>query len=351
MAKTKKTQQISKKKIKLRIVDWWNVETEENFWKDGIIKKINEKFEVEYSNEPDFLIYGPYGYRHINFSCPRIFVTYENVRTNWNIADYGIDFDYMSFGDRHERICYIGALGEEQRIVLNPKLKRNYKKTKFCGFMATNSGWGIVGLERDKAFDEISKYKQVDSGGNWRNNIGGAVGNRWGDDVFTSKINWLKDYKFNLCFENSSYAGYTTERIFDAFIAGCIPIYWGDPVISGFGDDRKSDFVINPKAFINALNYPTLKDMVEDIKRIDSDDKLFKEMINEPIFLEVESYEYYNNRIYDFIFKILDQDPKDAYRRGEGQFLYMHENFYKKAIEEKSIAMYVSKYKSEEFLK
>ncbi|WP_281650799.1 glycosyltransferase family 10 [Helicobacter bilis] len=73
--------------------------------------------------------------------------------------------------------------------------------------------------KRDMFFEALSKYKRVDSGGRWKNNIGGNV-----DD----KIEWLKSYKFNLCFENSSYPGYLTEKLFDAFLAGCVPIYWGD---------------------------------------------------------------------------------------------------------------------------
>lgn len=42
------------------------------------------------------------------------------------------------------------------------------------------------------------------------------------------KLNFLQDYIFNICPENSYATGYTTEKIFDALNAGCIPIYWGN---------------------------------------------------------------------------------------------------------------------------
>jgi len=42
----------------------------------------------------------------------------------------------------------------------------------------------------------------------------------------------LKNYKFAICFENSSFPGWITERIFDCFLSGCIPIHSGDPNVT-----------------------------------------------------------------------------------------------------------------------
>ncbi len=42
------------------------------------------------------------------------------------------------------------------------------------------------------------------------------------------KIGTIKHYRFNICYENTKDApGYITEKIFDCFAAGTIPIYWG----------------------------------------------------------------------------------------------------------------------------
>lgn len=38
----------------------------------------------------------------------------------------------------------------------------------------------------------------------------------------------LQQYKFAICYENArDINGYITEKIFDCFFAGCIPVYWG----------------------------------------------------------------------------------------------------------------------------
>lgn len=49
----------------------------------------------------------------------------------------------------------------------------------------------------------------------------------YGGEVF-SKHDTLSKYKFSVCFENGkNLSGFITEKIFDCFSAGTIPIYWG----------------------------------------------------------------------------------------------------------------------------
>lgn len=50
--------------------------------------------------------------------------------------------------------------------------------------------------------------------------------------VVESKNVTLSEYKFSICYENAEgLSGYITEKIFDCFFAGCVPIYWGAPNI------------------------------------------------------------------------------------------------------------------------
>lgn len=43
-----------------------------------------------------------------------------------------------------------------------------------------------------------------------------------------SKVDTLRAYRFSICYENMrDMQGYVTEKIFDCFSAGCVPIYWG----------------------------------------------------------------------------------------------------------------------------
>lgn len=48
------------------------------------------------------------------------------------------------------------------------------------------------------------------------------------------KIEALSRYRFSLCFENTRFDGYITEKIFDCFFAGSIPIYYGAPDIEKY---------------------------------------------------------------------------------------------------------------------
>jgi alpha(1,3/1,4) fucosyltransferase len=49
-----------------------------------------------------------------------------------------------------------------------------------------------------------------------------------------TKIDVLQNYKFAICYENARLPGYITEKIFDCYFAGVIPIYIGAPDILKF---------------------------------------------------------------------------------------------------------------------
>jgi hypothetical protein len=44
-----------------------------------------------------------------------------------------------------------------------------------------------------------------------------------------SKSETMSEYRFALCFENSILRGWMTEKLFDCFFVGTIPVYWGAP--------------------------------------------------------------------------------------------------------------------------
>ena len=45
--------------------------------------------------------------------------------------------------------------------------------------------------------------------------------------MVASKLEALSRYTFSICFENAALNGYLTEKLFDCFAAGTVPIYWG----------------------------------------------------------------------------------------------------------------------------
>ena len=74
-----------------------------------------------------------------------------------------------------------------------------------------------------------------------------------------SKSETFSRYRFALCFENSILNGWITEKIFDCFFAGTIPIYWGAPDILDwvpagcFVDMRQFGDFAELRAFLHGL--------------------------------------------------------------------------------------------------
>ena len=79
------------------------------------------------------------------------------------------------------------------------------------------------------------------------------------------KTDYLKQYKFTIAFENESALNYVTEKIFHAFVAGSIPIYWGNPNVAN---------LFNPRSFINCHDFDSFEKVIDLVKAVDQDDEL-----------------------------------------------------------------------------
>jgi len=75
-----------------------------------------------------------------------------------------------------------------------------------------------------------------------------------------SKKEIYKRYKFAICYENArDIPGYITEKIFDCFFAGCVPIYWGAPNITDH---------IPANTFIDRRNFKTYEKLYQYLKNM-----------------------------------------------------------------------------------
>ncbi len=71
----------------------------------------------------------------------------------------------------------------------------------------------------------------------------------------------MQHYKFAIVYENAVFPGYLTEKIFDAFFAGCIPVYLGAPDVT---DYIPADTFVDRREFAsNEQMYRYLEDMSE----------------------------------------------------------------------------------------
>lgn len=284
--------------LKVKFVDFW---AENNFVKETILDILNRHFEgVVESEDPDFLFYSASGHNHLNYNCVRIMFLGENLCPDFNICDYAIGFNYIDFEDRYLRFpLYYFYRSDYELAIKKHAISEDelLGKKKFCNFVYSNAN-GVA--ERKTFFELLSKYKKVDSGGKFLNNIGGAVEN---------KLVFQQQYKFSIAFENSSTNGYTTEKIIQAFAAGTIPIYWGDPKVG-------QEF--NEKSFINCHNYNSFEEVVQEVERIDKDEKLFRQYIEQPIYSEIVRNPF--DEFEKFIINICSQLPHEALRRSNTQW-------------------------------
>lgn len=256
----------SKEIIRIKYVDYWKNFQCNSFTLHQILA---ENYNIEMvDSEPDYVMCGPFGYEFLNYSCPRIFYTGECICPDFNLYDYALGFNEISFGDRYMRFPFWLAFLLHVKKAMKKHLLTDAEilaKNKFCNFIVSN---GNADESRENFYWLLNKYKRVDSGGRYINNIG---------KICENKYEFQKQYKFSLAFENSKYDGYITEKIIDAFAAGTIPIYWG-------AEDIIKEF--NPKAFINCNDYASFSEVVDIIKEIDNNSELFLDMIHEPIFTE-----------------------------------------------------------------
>lgn len=83
-------------------------------------------------------------------------------------------------------------------------------------------------------------------------------------------------YDFGFAMENEQYPGYITEKIFNVFRGGAIPIYWGD--------SKTLEKFFNTKAYIDVGKFKTLEEAADYIVDLSNDPKRVKKMKEEPIF-------------------------------------------------------------------
>jgi len=241
---------------------WQHFRKEDNYF----TRLLSIKYDIEISDKPDLYFFthsydGTHDY--LKYKCNRVFIGCENERANWNICDYVLDFDFINNNPRHKRWPIWATYNPKSLTAPKDTLAFQSKK-KFCCMVVSNGN----ARERNEFFHLLSKYKKVDSGGKYLNNVGGPV---------PDKMEFIKDYKFVLSFENSSYPGYTTEKLIQPMFANSIPIYWGNPVVN-------RDF--NTNSFINIPNRKFFDEAIERIIELDKDDQKYITLSAQPWFTD-----------------------------------------------------------------
>jgi hypothetical protein len=242
------------------------------------------------ADNPDYLIFGDRNFGNDNVRYDpkkviKIFYTGENQRPWDYVCHYSLSFDHFE-NDRLRRLPLYVIFDYDNERKGIPCLRTHVrhpddiaKKTEFCSFVVRNPNCE----KRNIFFHKLSQYKQILSGGPLFNNIGYVL--PYGEQAMQSKLEWLPKFKFNMCFENSSYPGYATEKIYEAFMGQTIPIYWGSTTI-------ETDF--NPKAFLNYHDYDNDEEFIKAIIALDQDEDAYRAMYMEPMFSKNNTNRFMN---------------------------------------------------------
>lgn len=254
-------------------------------------------------DNPDFVIASVFGTGHLKYDrSVKILISGENVSPDFNMFDYAVTSDPLTFGDRHLRVPYWALRNlnmESYESVRRPVADKDPFQRKFCNFVYSNSSNYCAMPARNELFNTLSRYRHIDSGGSCLNNMGGVK--------VADKMDFISHYKFTIACENSIKPGYSTEKIIEPLIANSIPIYYGDPEIAS---------ELNPKAFINVAEFPSAESLLEHIRKIDTDRDLYLDMLSQPIFnTDRNLIDEYTAAYRAYLLHILNRPPQQALRR------------------------------------
>lgn len=302
------------KTIKCWFVDFW-----EGFdiYNNYFIKSLRKYYNVVLDSEIPDLLFGSVFYTEkgpeaFHYSCVRIFYTGENLIPDFNIYDYAIGFDYIDYGDRYLRWPLYWFYQEDVDLARKKHLIYDIDR-----FMERNFCCRVVSGEksqyREQVFETINERKYVASGGKCKNNMpnGKCVEN---------KREFLSKYKFNLAMENANSPGYVTEKIIQAWAAGCIPIYWGG------GGKIKDEF--NKEAYIDCSDFHTTAELIDYLEYLEHDKDALKKILSAPVFLHRMSEA--DTALEAFLRNIVDKAEEDKIQRLSEKSIYAgkHEQMY-----------------------
>lgn len=121
------------------------------------------------------------------------------------------------------------------------------------------------------------------------------------------KADVLKEYKFTICYENvRDIEGWITEKIFDCFFAGNVPVYWGANNVAEH---------IPAECFIDRRNFQTHEDLYNYLKNMEDEKFLLYLDKIEDFLNSKEAYlfstDYFSRIIIDEIITSLRLEKND----------------------------------------
>ena len=216
-------------------------------------------------DDAELLIYSDFGERHWGFKGLKVYLTGENMLPDFDQCDLAYSPVEIAGDPRAVRFPYYAQVLPELGSLVRPADYEAHlclDRPGFACFVASNAR----GTERNRFFRALHRRRPLVSAGRHFNTTGKPL---------ADKMGLLRDFRFNLAFENSSSPGYVTEKLVEPLLAGCVPIYWGDPEVG-------REF--NPSCMINVSDYTSDKVAIDHILEVDSDPQARLALLTAPPF-------------------------------------------------------------------
>ena len=265
-------------------------------------------FDIVWEEPSEFVIYGHIGHSHRLQNGVKIFWTNEIYGPDWNECDYAILPKLID----DERAYYLPIYAFDQMV--RQMLRKTtpdpgeIRKTKphFCSLLCAYADQTTQA--RVDFFHILNRHKKVDSAGPALNNTGFRIPKEGGGlGRYQHKINWIRNYRFNIAFENRRLPGWTTEKLVDPLHVHTIPIHWGDP--------RTKEF-FNPQSFISAHDFKSLKELADYVLLVDNSPELYARYVQaSPFFGNIPNSAYQLDRLVVFFEKIFSSKIKPVAQR------------------------------------
>ena len=275
-----------------------------NRTKDGLYREYNqwgpEDLEQQWfvrflrhhfpDNKTAVNFFGPVGtpfFIKRQFEGKKVFYTGEDVEHPGTqlalyYGDYCLDHTDLSLGfgqvqhARYLRFPYwimTTFSPEDDAAAIRERIKQinesHFEKSRECVLINKHDPAGT----RELVYNGVKDILDVKLAGQWRNN----TRELW-DDFGNDKEAYLRTFKFNICAENNNTEYYVTEKIFDAFIADCIPLYYG-----ALNDPEPG--LINRDAVIFWNKEGNNAENREKIRELKQNESFYQEFISRPKLL------------------------------------------------------------------
>lgn len=259
------------------------------------------------------------------YKQPSVFFSGENIKTLKKYREYrnylgdlpslALGFDYIK-KDNYCRLplwlLYIfparfvakASVVDIQKRLNQIEQQSFLPKQKFAAMIASHDGYyssrkidgGASMVSRTLITRQIQTINYVHCPGKLLHNDDSLK-----EDFDDDKKIYLQQFQFNICSENAASPGYVTEKLFESFEAGAIPVYWGD--------ENPEPTILNPERILFWTNNSDNKETLDRIEQLYLSERERQSFLSVPIFKKsaataIHSYfEILNTKVIELVQK------------------------------------------------